>query len=595
MKIGNVDSAQVRHHARRARVHTVRSAKFVHRHALSSRKRIIATLIILLLVPIVLVQLFYPGDRLLPNTAVGTVYIGGDSKKEATQKLDAAYEAAKVPVYFSDSDEVAVEPTLSDLGFEIKNESRVEAYGYPFIARLVPYSLFWYKVLMGKGEPQVSQNDDTLTTYVTTRFGEDCEFEPVNGTISYIDGKLQVVDAARGGSCDPAEMLAKLRGVGAQLNPSKVTINGTSTAPEISTKTAQAEYDRLMKEINDGLSLKVEDKTETVKKDLVAQWVTYSVLDGKLSLSIDTEKADAWISEKYGKQFTSDAGVSVVTLRDYAELSREKGKSGQFIDTQKTNEEIINDLRGEQDTAKLVIGVIDPAVEYKRTYSPSNAALSSIMKKYADTHTGTYGVKLVELSGERRNASYNSTHVFTTASTYKLFVAYSILLRIERGEISWDDPSYGGQSVSTCFNRMLQLSNNECAVWFLLKVSYAGVTADAHALGATHTNFVLSTGITSTAEDEAYFLSLLYSNQLLSQQASRDRFIETMKGNVYVAGIPSGIPNATIADKVGFLDGLLHDAAIVYSPKGNYVLIIMTDNAAWSNIAELAGELEAAR
>jgi hypothetical protein len=68
-----------------------------------------------------------------------------------------------------------------------------------------------------------------------------------------------------------------------------------------------------------------------------------------------------------------------------------------------------------------------------------------------------------------------------------------------------------------------------------------------------------------------------------------------MKGNVYRQGIPSGIPNARVADKVGFLDALLHDASIVYSPKGTYVLIILTNNASWGNIAELAKEIESVR
>ena len=68
-----------------------------------------------------------------------------------------------------------------------------------------------------------------------------------------------------------------------------------------------------------------------------------------------------------------------------------------------------------------------------------------------------------------------------------------------------------------------------------------------------------------------------------------------MKENVYVSGIPTGVPGATVADKVGFMDGLLHDAAIIYSTKGDYVLIIMTNGSSWGNIAALAKEIEAAR
>ena len=574
-----------------------------------NRKRAIILIVAILLVPIILFQLFYPRDMLLPNTTVGTLHLGAISKKEAAKALDLAYATTKVPVYFTDSDEVVVQPTLTNLGFSIKNEAREDAYDYPLFVRFVPYSLFWYQAVMGKGEPQVSQDVDALVAYATERFGADCEFAPVDGTIVY-DAKavagvvsgagddsagLRVVDAARGGSCDFDELLTGLKKVEARLTPEKVLIEGTSTAPEVSTQEAQVEFNRLQEELGDGVALNVEDKTEIIDKNVVAQWVTYMVVDGKLLLEIDDEKAGAWLSSKYGDMFTSDAGVTVVTLRDYAEKSRDVGKVGQALNTDATNDEIAKDLKGKQSSAKLVVDAIKPAIEYKWTYSPSDAKLSAVMKNYADTHGGVYGVKMVELSGERRNAAYQSTREFTTASTYKLFVAYSILLRIERGEIAWTDPSYGNWNVSTCFDKMLQLSNNECSIWFLLKVSYEGVTADAHDLGATHTHFVRNTGIKSTADDEAHFLSLLYSNQLLTQQASRDRFIETMKGNIYVSGIPSGIPNATVADKVGFLDGLLHDAAIVYSPKGDYVLVILTDGASWGNIAELAGEIEAAR
>ena len=50
-----------------------------------------------------------------------------------------------------------------------------------------------------------------------------------------------------------------------------------------------------------------------------------------------------------------------------------------------------------------------------------------------------------------------------------------------------------------------------------------------------------------------------------------------------------------MADKVGFLDGLLHDAAIVYSPSGTYVLVIMTDGSSWAEIAALTRKIEELR
>lgn len=571
-----------------------RTASFVYRHGLRSRKRLITTAVLLLIVPIVLVQLLYPGGLVLPNTTVGAVEIGGKSKEKAAQVLDEAYAHTKVPVYFSDSDEVVIQPKLGELGVSTDNTQRVEAYDYPFIARLLPYSLFWYHAFVNKGEPTMTRDETVLDRYITERFGADCEFEPVNATIAYRDEALQVIDATRGGSCDPAELRTKLAGVSARLVPERVTIEGTSTAPEVSTKTAQTEYTRLIKEMGDHVNLKVEDKTEKIPTKTVSQWIAYSVVDGKLTLGLN-DTASSWLSDKYAKAFTSPAGVTTITVKDYATSAEDKGVDGKALNTGATATEIIKDLNGEQDSATLVVDTIKPAIEYKRTYSEPNAALSAVMKKYADTHSGVYGVKMVELSGKRRNAEYNAARSFTTASTYKLFVAYSTLLRIEKGELSWNDTSYGGLSVSTCFDKMIKLSNNECAVWLLLHAGQPEVTAEAQAIGLKDTSFLGRNGIKSTAADEAHFLAQLYTGQILTQQASRDRLIEAMKGNVYVAGIPSGIPDATIANKVGFLDGLLHDASIVYSKKGDYVLIILTDNASWGNIAELAKEIEAAR
>jgi len=550
---------------------------------------------VLLFVPIVLVQLFYSTTSLLPNASVGSVDLSGMKKAEATAKLDQAYATAKVPIYFTDSDEVVTRPTLPDLGYEVRNEARVDAYSYPFFARLVPYSLFWYQAVMPKGEPEVTRDTEAFATFLSVRFGDDCRFEPQNGTITHRDGALQLIEASRGGECDPVELQQKLAGVTARLNPEKIVIHGTSMAPVISTEMAQREFDRLGAELAEGVALMVGDTAEEIDAQRVATWVRYSVADNQLVLQLDGEMVAEWLTEKYGKDFTYDPGTTVVVLKDYAESSRNEGRAGSVLNTIKTTDELTKKLRGEQDGARLIADRIAPKETLRRTYSPANEKLSAIMKKYAESNPGVYGVKMVELSGERRNASYNETRVFTTASTYKLFVAYSVLLRIESGEMRWTDPSYGGLSVSTCFDRMIELSNNECSVWFLLKISYPQVTKEAHALGATHTNFILSEGISSTAEDEAHFLSLLYTGQMLQQQSSRDRLIKAMKGNVYVQGIHAGIPDAVVADKVGFLDGLLHDAAIVYSKKGDYVLIILTDNASWGHIAGMARAIEEAR
>jgi beta-lactamase class A len=241
------------------------------------------------------------------------------------------------------------------------------------------------------------------------------------------------------------------------------------------------------------------------------------------------------------------------------------------------------------------VTTIQPTVKYNRTYSPDDAALNALIKKYANTHPGTYGVSFRELSGERRSASYRASTQYTTASTYKLFVAYSTLLRVESGVWRWSDQIDSGRNLTECFKDMIQLSDNECAIALLKKVTVKSLTDEARAIGAVNTSFLVPLSIKSTAEDESLLLALLESGQILSQQSSRDIWIAAMKKNSYRQGVPRGIPSAVVANKVGFLNAWLHDASIVYSPQGTYVLIIMTEYSSWPNIAELAGQIETLR
>jgi beta-lactamase class A len=119
------------------------------------------------------------------------------------------------------------------------------------------------------------------------------------------------------------------------------------------------------------------------------------------------------------------------------------------------------------------------------------------------------------------------------------------------------------------------------------------VINEARALGLKNTTLDKEAQKTS-AGDLATFLGSVYSGTIDINAENRSRLIDAMKRNVYRKGIPAG-SSGTVADKVGFLDGLLHDASLVYSPKGDYVLVAMTDGSSWDKIAELTRKIESIR
>jgi len=252
---------------------------------------------------------------------------------------------------------------------------------------------------------------------------------------------------------------------------------------------------------------------------------------------------------------------------------------------------------GEIDHAKEVAAQVESGMSQPSTHIPvvpDDSSIANVVNEFAGSHSGTYKVALTELSGSDEHISIDGDVPITTASTYKLFVAYSTILSIEAGNWSWTDVTSTGQDVATCFDLMIEDSDNDSAIALLQHLGNATVQADAAKAGATNTVF-LDDDITSTANDEALLLSKLETGTLPIAVDDAQKWLSAMEANEYRDGIPAGLSTMVVADKVGFLDELLHDAAIVYSPKGTYVLVVLTDGATWPDIAALATQIEASR
>ena len=544
----------------------------------------------------IIVQLLYPTTTLTPFSSVEGAKLGAMSKEKAIKTLDEKFTSSKVAVYLNSSDSAFFKATPAELGISSSNTARVDAINYPWFLRLVPSSLFWAHAFTDNvPDLEYQRSQLALNTFVNDIFGDTCHLDVRDATVEVKDATIQAVEAFSGGDCDFEELNSKLSSTSPTINGAKLTIAGTEILPTISTKVAEELAVHVTDVIKDGIDVNDGKDKRKIPKEILRTWLDFGVIEGKLDYTFSAERSAAYLGERIASVVEKPTGESIVTLKDFAEASRDAGQSGIVFNQPKMLSSIKNSLEKGEDVVAVEVDTIQPTVKYVRTYSPNDPALNALLKKYADTHPGTYGVSLRELSGQRRNASYRGGTVYTTASTYKMFVAYSTLLRIESGAWHWSDQINGGRNLTECFEDMIQLSDNECAVALLKKVTVKSLTDEARAIGATNTSFLVANDLKSTAEDESLLLSLLETGQILSQQSSRDVWIASMKKNVYRQGIPKGIPSAVVADKVGFLDAWLHDASIVYSPKGTYVLVIMTESSSWANIADLAGQIETLR
>jgi beta-lactamase class A len=553
---------------------------------------------IVLALVIVVWQFLYPTDKLLPLTSVEGVSLSGWSKKDAVARLDTLYKENKVAIYFSDAKTAYKSPLPAEIGLSVKNKDRVQAMDYPWYLRTIPLSVLWAHLFQSKAQPTYERNSVVLASYITKQFGESCDVAPVNAQVKVDKEALITVPAISGGTCDMASVKELLGGVQPNLTlATKVAITGKEVPAPVTDAMAKEFSKTLASKLSREVVVAVGTTDVTIPKLTLYSWLDITTTNNAFTYTLNADRASTYLSETIGPKVAVAPGTSKVSTYDFVETSRVNGASGAALDAAQTLARIQTALDDGTYKASAVVKSVAPKVSYTRSYSQTDTGFTALLQNFATSHSGTFGIAFTELTGAMRHARYQGDTTFTTASTYKLFVAYSTLLRVESSAWQWSDQIVGGHDLSACFNRMIRLSDNACAEALLTKIGYQAITNEARAIGATSTSFLgrEGTGIKSTAADEALLLAALYKGQILTQQTNRDLWINTMKQNVFRQGIPKGVPSAVVAGKVGFLDALLHDSAIVYSPSGTYVLVILTNNSSWAAIADLASQIEALR
>jgi len=570
----------------------------MHRIVQASRihKRKLIIIGAVLLGILLLVQLFYPGDRLPLNARIDGLNVSAWKKQDAAWQLDKQAASQRIDIRLGTSKETyeAVEP--GDIGLAIKNKSRVEKADYPWWARLVPTSVFWYGFGMDDGQPEYRSDEAAARAFLNSTLGNSCDIPPKNASLMYEEGKLRVIPAKEGGACKEDEAIAALRSVRPVAGKrSSVDIPVDIKAPAVNDEAAQALASSLIERTAEGLTLSVAGKEQTVAQDDVLSWLTFAAKGSKLTYTIDAERANIYFAKEVTPKVAKPAVITRITTRDYTVVSQTPGATGQTLALPATLANVTGVLSGTQAIAKVALVDVPPRIVYSRSYTSTSTGISAMVMHYSQDNKGTFGVAFQELGGRGLSASYNATQQFTTASTYKLFVAYGTLRKVDAGKWKWDDADIsGGRNLSVCFDDMIVKSDNACAEALLKELGYSQLTKDINALGLNNSGFTQGDTPRTTASDMAMFLTKLQDGSLPIKPDSRSRLLDAMKRNVYRQGVPAGASGQT-ANKVGFLWGLLHDAAIVYSPKGTYVLVILTDGSTWGNIAELTRKIEALR
>lgn len=197
-------------------------------------------------------------------------------------------------------------------------------------------------------------------------------------------------------------------------------------------------------------------------------------------------------------------------------------------------------------------------------------------------------VAIVDLSDQNRgSANYNGDMQFTSASTYKLWVAYMMVQDVESGRRTWSS-RINGTTWNDCFTRMIVNSDNACPETYLSVNGYSKLDQTVASLGMSGQTAFTPGNMRTSANDLTLILQKLYRGELMSEE-NKNKLYELMGRQQFRQGIPSGVGgSAAVYDKVGWLDAIVNDAAIVHGGKGDYILVIMTNGESWDYVAQLA-------
>lgn len=240
--------------------------------------------------------------------------------------------------------------------------------------------------------------------------------------------------------------------------------------------------------------------------------------------------------------------------------------------------------------------------------------LQAIVEGVVKDLPGDWGVAVKKLD-TGQYAEFNGDKQQVSASLYKVWVLSELYRQVKAGIVSLDDTMtvtdedvaydqvYGdvilnpGDDVTLrhAAELMVTVSDNTSAHLLARMLGPDNVIAFMQRNGLKQSSLDWS-GVTdnmTTPNDMLHELELIATSQMVDAQSSHD-MVQLLLGqeinNLLTPGLPDGTP---FAHKTGALDSLLHDAGIVYSPAGPYIIVCMASNlddygTAWDKMPELS-------
>mgnify|MGYP001607519184 FL=1 len=230
-------------------------------------------------------------------------------------------------------------------------------------------------------------------------------------------------------------------------------------------------------------------------------------------------------------------------------------------------------------------------------FSFQKPSLSDEVQSVLKDTEGNFGIYIKNLSSGKTFA-LNEHRVFDPASLYKMWVMGAVYEQIKEGKLKEDDTlvanieglnkKFGIEpddaelkegvisfSIKSALEQMITISHNYAAFILLEKAGNDNINNFLKRYGLDDSS--IGPEVKTTAQDISQFLEGIYKGEVVDAQYSQ-KMIDALAKQQLNDRLPKYLPEGTkIAHKTGNLNLFENDAGIVYSPAGDYIIVVLTE------------------
>lgn len=212
--------------------------------------------------------------------------------------------------------------------------------------------------------------------------------------------------------------------------------------------------------------------------------------------------------------------------------------------------------------------------------------------------TGKYSVVVKNMKNGIRESLYGDK-IFEVGSLYKLWVMAETFRQIQAGQLSKEealledvidlnkefniDPEFAELTkgvvtltVKDALRQMITISHNYAALLLTKKIKMSNIAKFLETNGFNSSR--VGDVPISTANDIALFFEKLYKGELANPQYTKE-MLDLLKAQQLNDKLPKYLPKEIIiGHKTGEIDYLSHDGGIVYRPKGDYIIVALSES-----------------